>query len=73
MEDTQIFGTLFNTIPLNDEGHLNAILSSMDKDTATYYLVQAVRHAYNSGVYTMGEVEVLSKSIRVCSRKDDNE
>jgi len=73
MEDTQIFGTLFNTIPLNDEGHLNAILSSMDKDTATYYLVQAVRHAYNSGVYTMSEVEVLSKSIRVCSRKDDNE
>jgi hypothetical protein len=39
----------------------------MDKDKAIFFLVQAVKQAYHSGIYTLAEAEVLSKSIRVLS------
>ena len=66
-EEKQLFGNLFTTIPLLSEEHLNVILQTMDKDKAIFFLVQAVKQAYHSGIYTLAEAEVLSKSIRVLS------
>lgn len=72
MEENQIFGTLFKTIELKDESHLDALLTSIDVDKsyAQYVLIQAVRKAYDMGIYTLGESEVLSKSIRVLSKEN---
>ena len=61
------FGNLFGTIPLISEEHLDAILSAMTKEDSTYYLVEAIKAAYNRGAFTIGEVEVISKAIRVIS------
>ena len=44
----------------------------MDKDQASYLLIQAVSHAYHSGVYTIGESEVISKAIRIISKKEED-
>ena len=61
-------GNLFGTIPLISEEQLDAILSAMTKEDSTYYLVEAIKAAYNRGAFTIGEVEVISKAIR-CTTK----
>ncbi len=61
------FGNLFGTIPLISEEHLDAILTTMEKKESTYYLIEAIKAAYNRGAFTIGEVEVISKAIRVMS------
>jgi hypothetical protein len=70
-QEQELFGKLFNSIPLYNESHLDAIMDSMDKEQASYYLIQAVSHAYHSGVYTIGEAEVISKAIRTVSKKEE--
>jgi hypothetical protein len=42
----------------------------MDNDRANYFLIQAVKYAFHSGIYSLGEAEVISKSIRVLSKKN---
>ena len=66
------FGKLFNSVELQSEDHLDMILQTMNKDSAFYLLIQSVKFAYLSGVYTMGEVEVLSKAIRTLSKPEPN-
>ena len=66
MEDkNEIFGNLFGSINLLSEEHLDMILQSMNTDQALFFLVEAIKLAYKNNVYTIGEVEVISKSIRV--------
>jgi hypothetical protein len=68
MEEQKLFGKLFNTIPLLSEDHLEVLLQSMEKDSATYLLIQAVKYGHESGVYSLGESEVISKCIRTLSK-----
>jgi hypothetical protein len=69
-EETQqeLYGNLFGTINLLNEDHLDLILSTMTKDHSIYYLVEAVKSAHKRGAFTIGESEVISKSIRVLSK-----
>lgn len=71
MEEKDLFGKLFNSVPLLTENHLDTLLDSLDKDRSTYLLVQAVKHAYHSGLYSIGEAEVISKCIRVLSKTEE--
>jgi hypothetical protein len=71
MENNEIYGNLFGSIPLQSEEHLDLILQSMDEKTALYFLVQAVKYAHHSGIYSLGESEVISKCVRVVSNKKD--
>jgi hypothetical protein len=68
MEEKELFGKLFNVVPLYDENHLETILETMNSDGAVFLLIQAVKHAYHSGIYSIGESEVISKSIRILSK-----
>jgi hypothetical protein len=65
MEQETNYGVVFGTIPLLSEEHLDLILSTMDKEHALYYLVESVKSAYSKGIFTIGETEIISKSIRV--------
>ena len=58
------FGNLFGTIDLINEDQLELILSTMTEDHAIYYLIEAIKSAYSKGAFTIGETEVISKSIR---------
>jgi hypothetical protein len=71
MEEKEIFGKLFNSVPLLTENHLDTLLETLDKERSTYLLIQAVKHAYHAGVYSIGESEVISKCIRVLSKSDE--
>jgi hypothetical protein len=68
-EEKELFGNLFGTINLLSEEHLELILTTMDKEHAIYYLVESVKAAHKRGAFTIGESEILSKSIRVISSK----
>jgi len=63
-EENKIYGNLFGSINLLSEDHLELILSTMDKEHAVYYLIESVKSAHSKGVFTIGESEVISKSIR---------
>ena len=69
-QQPELFGKLFNSIPLYNEEHLDTLLDTMNKDTSIYYLIQAIKFAYESGAYSMGECEVISKAIRISSKKE---
>jgi len=65
----EIFGNLFGSINLINEEHLEIILSSMDNDSANYYLIEAIKSAYKKGAFTIGETEVISKAIRILLKR----
>ena len=67
-EQTENYGNLFGTINLLTEEHLDVILSTIDKKHSVYYLVEAVKAAHTRGAFTIGESEIISKSIRVLSK-----
>jgi hypothetical protein len=69
-QQPELFGKLFESIPIQSEEHLDAILNTMDKEHGIYYLTQAVKYAYQAGIFSLGECEVISKSIRVTSKKE---
>lgn len=71
-QEQELFGKLFNTVPLYNEEHLDILLKTMDKESATYLLIQAVKLAYHSGTYSIGETEVISKAIRTLSKKEEH-
>ena len=73
MEEEKLYGKLFNSIPLHNEGHLDVILQSMDISTANVILIQAVKHAFHSGMYSLAEAETISKAIRILSKSQTNE
>jgi hypothetical protein len=70
MEDKELFGKLFNTVPLLTENHLDTLLDTLDKERSVYLLIHAVKHAYHSGIYSIGESEVISKCIRILSKNE---
>jgi hypothetical protein len=68
--EEDIYGKLFNSVPLLTENHLETLLETLDKERSTYLLIQAVKYAYHSGIYSIGETEVISKCIRVMNQVD---
>ena len=68
-ENKELFGNLFGTIDLLSENHLEVILSTMDKEHSLYYLIESVKAAHKRGAFTIGEVEIISKAIRIMSRQ----
>ena len=70
MKEEELFGKLFDSVPLYNEEHLDVLLKTMDKESATYLLIQAVKLVYHNGAYSIGEAEVISKAIRTISKKE---
>ena len=71
--EEKLYGKLFNSVPIMDENHLELIINSMDNKNATYLLIEAITHAYHSGIFTLGESEVIAKCIRVLNKSIDLE
>ena len=67
-ETNQPLAVLFGILEITDEQQLETILQSMNKDVANVFLIHAVKHAYERGVYNIGETEVISKCIRILSK-----
>lgn len=64
-QENENYGKLFGSIDLLSEEHLELILSEMTNDHALYYLIESVKAAHKRNAFTIGETEVISKSIRI--------
>lgn len=73
MENTELFGVLFKTIPLYSEEHLDLIIETMDTKEALYLAVQALTHSHSQGTFTLGESEIISKVVRILSKISEEE
>jgi hypothetical protein len=67
-EKNEFYAELFGSISLKNEDHLQVLIDTMDENNAIYIITQAIKYAFNQGAYSIGETEVLSKSIRVLNR-----
>jgi hypothetical protein len=75
MENTppkQPIGSLFDSIDYYNLNDLELFISNINNDQATYCLIQSVHKGFQKGIFTMQEIEVLSKSIRVLTTKPNN-
>ena len=76
MENTppkQSIGSLFDTIDYYNLTDLDSFISNMTNDVAIYCLIQSVQKGFRQGIFSMQEVEVLSKSIRLLTIKPSND
>jgi hypothetical protein len=73
MEQEGLYGKLFETIPLYSEEHLDLLLQTLTKEDASRLLVHAVKMAFRQNIYSLGECEVISKSIRIITRVEPEE
>ena len=73
MEQEELYGKLFDTIPLYTEEHLDLLLQTLTKDDASRILIHAVKQGFRQNIYSLGECEVISKSIRVITRLEPEE
>lgn len=67
MDNNESFGNLFGTIDLISENHLDALLTTMDRQHSLFYIIEALKSAHKRGAFTIGETEVISKAIRTIS------
>jgi hypothetical protein len=69
--EEKVYSKLFNSIPLLTEDHLQTLLDVMDKEQAIFILVHAVKYAHHNGIFSLGESEIISKSIRTLTQSND--
>ena len=67
-ETNKPLAILFGRLEITDEQQLETLLDTMNKEVANMFLIHAVKHAYERGVYNIGETEVISKCIRTLSK-----
>jgi len=67
-EEYKVFAKLFGNVDILSEEHLELILQNMNKEQSLFFLVEAIKLGYKQNLYTIGEVEVISKAIRVMNR-----
>lgn len=76
MENTQTENTpfkLLGSLQFMSEEHLELFFQTLDKNSAIYCLVEAVKYCNSRGAFTLGEAELLAKSIRTLSKTESKE
>lgn len=69
MENKTPIGSIFGTIAIYEEKQVSQLIDTMEFEQAYFYITQALQHSFNSGVYSLQESEILSKSLRILSSK----
>jgi hypothetical protein len=64
----ELYGKIFDEVPLLSEEHLEIIIESMSNQEAIYFLTMACKSAFHRGAFSLGESEIISKAIRITSK-----
>jgi hypothetical protein len=70
--ESKKYAKLFNEYEFISKEHLDIFLQTLDKELSIHCIISAVKSAYERGAFNMGEVELISKSIRVLSEIEDD-
>lgn len=71
--EKNVYIKLFDNYEFLSKEHLDMFIQVMDTDVALQTLISCVKTAYNRNSFTMGEVEIISKCIRVLAESKNNE
>ena len=63
--EQKTYAKIFDNFDFVSKEHLEMFLQTMDNNVATQTIVHAVKTAYERGAFSIGESEVISKTIRV--------
>ena len=69
----QPIGSLFDSINYYSLNDLELFIANMGNDQAMYCLIQSVHKGFNKGIFTVQEIEVISKSMRLLTNKPTND
>lgn len=64
---------LLGSLQFMSDEHLELFYQTLDKNSALYCLVEAVKYCNSRGAFTLGEAELLAKSIRTLSKTEPKE
>lgn len=68
MTEKQPIGLLFDSIAYNSVKDLNSLCDEINLEQSYYMVIKALEFAHKSGVYTLQESEIVSKSLRVLNK-----
>lgn len=71
--DEKLYASLFGEYDFVSKEHLDVFLQNMNKELSIHCLVNAIKTAHNRGAFTIGETELISKSIRVLVDNENEE
>lgn len=55
---------IFQNYPIESNVEFDLLLSSIENEQALFFVIESIKYAHANGLYTMEEVELLSKCIR---------
>ena len=62
-------GYLFGTIGFKSPKDVELLIDNLNKEQALIFITKALEDAYNKGVYSLVESEIISKSLRLITPK----
>lgn len=68
MEQKQPIGLLFNSIAYYTLNDVNSLCEDMTIEQAYYMVIKSLEFSHKSGIFSLQESELVSKSLRVMSR-----
>jgi hypothetical protein len=60
---------LFDRINIQSSEDFENLLNDLNEERANFIIQIALEKAYNSGLYSLSEAEILSKSLRLKTKK----
>ena len=69
MEQSNNSGVLFGSISYTEKQHISDLIDNMEFEQSFFYIVQALKYSHQSGVFSLEESEIVSKSLRVFTSK----
>jgi hypothetical protein len=64
-EQKQPAGVLFGSIEYFKPEDVNTLVDNLTFEQSFYILTQGIEYAYKSGIYSIQETELVSKSLRI--------
>jgi hypothetical protein len=60
---------IFGDISYESEEHIESIINNMEYQQAVFFITKAIEFSHRSGIYSLTESELISKSLRVFNKK----
>lgn len=68
MDEFNSIGVLFDKIQYTGPDDFEKLVKELSEPQAFYVLQVALEKSYNSGIFTLQEAEILSKSLRMLNK-----
>jgi hypothetical protein len=69
MEQENSGGLLFDSIAFKSLKDVDSLIENLTLDQSIYMVSQALQYSYKSGIFSLEESEVISKSLRILMKE----